>query len=300
MIDHATQPSDLAADVLVQLAQWPGAPSLVVVGAEGVLGSHDEGGVYRLASVTKLLTALTVLVAAEDGDVSLDSPIGPPGSTLRHLLAHASGLGFEEDGARAAAGARRIYSNRGIDLAAAYLSAQTGRPFESEISERVLQPLGMHQTTLAGPPSKGGLAPIGDLARLSQELLQPRTLTSSVVEALSEVAFQGLAGILPGFGRHDDNSWGLGAEVRGVKEPHWTSPHNSPTTFGHFGMAGSFLWVDREAGLACAALSTVDFGPWATHLWPAVSSAVLRCYRDLPPHAPVQAAAADSGPRATP
>lgn len=279
MIDHTAQPSGLAAEVLVQIEPWPGAPSLVVVDAEGVLASHDEGRVYRLASVTKLLTALTVLVAAEQGDVSLDSPVGPPESTLRHLLAHASGLGFEEDRVRAAAGARRIYSNRGIDVAAAYLSAQTGSPFESELSERVLKPLGMRRTVLAGPPSKGGMAPIGDLARLAQELLRPRTLTNSVVAALSEVAFPGLAGLLPGFGRHYDNSWGLGAEVRGTKDPHWTSPQNSPATFGHFGMSGSFLWVDREAGLACAALSTVEFGPWATHVWPAVSSAVLRCYR---------------------
>lgn len=284
MIHHATQPADLAADVLVQLKHWPGAPSLAVVGPEGVLGCHDEGRVYRLASVTKLLTALTLLVATEQGDASLDAPAGPPNSTLRHLLAHASGIGFEEEKVRATPGARRIYSNRGIDLAAEYLSARTGRPFESELSERVLKPLGMDRTSLAGPPSKGGMAPIGDIARLAQELLRPRILTNSVVDALSSVEFQGLAGILPGFGRHWDNSWGLGAEVRGTKEPHWTSPHNSPVTFGHFGMAGSFLWVDREADLACAALSTVDFGPWAARLWPETSSAVLKCYRDRFPH----------------
>lgn len=278
MIDYPTQSADLATNVLQQLTQWPGAPSIVVVGEQGVLGCHDTGTIYRLASVTKLLTALTVLVAAEQGHVSLDSRIGPPGSTLRHLLAHSSGLGFEQDEVRAAVGAKRIYSNRGIDLAAAYLSSQTGRPFEVELSERVLQPLGMHETSLAGPPSKGGVAPIGDLARLAHELLLPRTLTSSVVEALSTVTFKGLAGILPGFGRHDDNAWGLGAEVRGNKEPHWMSPRNSPDAFGHFGMAGSFLWVDRRAGLACAALSTMNFGPWAVRAWPSVSTAVLSCY----------------------
>lgn len=286
MIDRSTQPSALAADVLVQLKQWPGAPSLAVVGPEGVLGCHDEGHVYRLASVTKLLTALTLLVAVEQGAASLDAPAGPPGSTLRHLLAHASGVGFDEEKVRAKPGARRIYSNRGIDLAAEYLSAQTGRSFERELSERVLKPLGMVRTSLAGPPSKGGMAPIGDIARLANELLRPRTLSNSVVDALSSVEFQGLAGMLPGFGRHGENSWGLGAEVRGTKEPHWTSPQNSAATFGHFGMAGSFLWVDREADLACAALSTVDFGPWATRVWPETSSAVLKCYRDVQPPAP--------------
>lgn len=288
MIDHTTQPAALAADVLVQLKHWPGAPSLAVVGPEGILGCHDEGRVYRLASVTKLLTALTLLVAVEQGAASLDAPAGPPGSTLRHLLAHASGVGFEEEKVRAKPGARRIYSNRGIDMAAEYLSAQTGRPFDSELSERILKPLDMNQTSLAGPPSKGGIAPIGDIARLAQELLRPRSLSNSVVDALSSVEFQGLAGMLPGFGRHGENSWGLGAEVRGAKKPHWTSPQNSAGTFGHFGMAGSFLWVDREADLACAALSTVDFGPWATRMWPETSSAVLKCYRGVqPPTNPV-------------
>ena len=44
------------------------------------------------ASVTKLLTGLAALVAVEEGIVDLDEPAGPPGSTLRHLLSHASGL----------------------------------------------------------------------------------------------------------------------------------------------------------------------------------------------------------------
>ena len=49
----------------------------------------------RWASVTKLVTALAALVAAEEGVIDLDEPAGPPGSTVRHLLAHASGLPFE-------------------------------------------------------------------------------------------------------------------------------------------------------------------------------------------------------------
>ena len=47
------------------------------------------------ASVSKLATAVAMLVAAEEGIVDLDEPAGPPGSTFRHLLAHASGLPFE-------------------------------------------------------------------------------------------------------------------------------------------------------------------------------------------------------------
>ncbi|MCA1682587.1 MAG: beta-lactamase family protein, partial [Actinobacteria bacterium] len=47
------------------------------------------------ASVTKLATALATLVAVEEEVVALDEPAGPPGATVRHLLAHASGLAFD-------------------------------------------------------------------------------------------------------------------------------------------------------------------------------------------------------------
>jgi CubicO group peptidase (beta-lactamase class C family) len=68
--------------------------------------------------VTKLLTALTVLVAVDKGDVLLDEPAGPEGATVRHLLAHTSGVAFEqhagEDQILSAPGRKRIYSNRGF------------------------------------------------------------------------------------------------------------------------------------------------------------------------------------------
>ena len=56
-----------------------------VVGDDGaVLATWgDTGRASRWASVTKLATALTVLVAAEEGTVGLDEPAGPPGATGR-------------------------------------------------------------------------------------------------------------------------------------------------------------------------------------------------------------------------
>jgi CubicO group peptidase (beta-lactamase class C family) len=267
----------LAGTVLKQLQNWPGDPSLAVVGEKGILGVHDSGRVYRFASVTKLLTALTVLDAAESGVIALTDPAGPKGSTVLHLLAHASGVNFEDGRVKAPAGSRRIYSNAGIDIAAEHLTATSGKDFKDEMWDRVLEPLGMRHTTLRGAPSKGAEGTIADVALLAQELLRPVLFPGSV-ERLSSLAYPGLSGFLPGFGHHAENAWGAGAEIRGNKSPHWTSPDNSPTTFGHFGVSGSFLWVDRDAGLACAALSTVDFDTWATRSWPETSTAVLRSY----------------------
>jgi len=50
---------------------------------------------------------------------------------------------------------------------------------------------------------------------------------------------------------------------------------NSAATFGHFGGAGTFLWVDPEVGVALAVLTDRPFGPWALTAWPSLSEAVL-------------------------
>src|SRR3989442_15888906 len=67
--------------------------SVGVVSADGPVATlGDRGREYEWASVTKPVTALACLVAAEEGTIDLDEPAGPAGSTVRHLLAHASGL----------------------------------------------------------------------------------------------------------------------------------------------------------------------------------------------------------------
>ena len=45
---------------------------------------------------------------------------------------------------------------------------------------------------------------------------------------MREVAFPELAGVLPGFGYHNPNDWGLGPEIRGTKAPHWTGHGKNP------------------------------------------------------------------------
>jgi len=89
-----TPPMDLRAEV----ADWPvGYADVAVVGPSGVLDVVDDGKSHPWASVTKILTALTVLDATFEGVIGLDDAVGPPGSTLRHLLAHASGLALDEE-----------------------------------------------------------------------------------------------------------------------------------------------------------------------------------------------------------
>lgn len=267
--------AELEALLAQELATWPGPAGVAVVTAAGDVVVAGADTTYPWASVSKVLAGLTVVAAARAGEVDLDEPAGPEGSTLRMLLAHASGLSVDEDRVLAPPGRRRIYSNRGIEAAVAYLEQRTGRRYAEALAATVLHPLGMGSTVLRGSPAHGMHGQVADLARLAADLLVPRVLDPDLVADVTTVAFPGLGGVLPGFGGQRPNDWGLAVEVRGHKTPHWTSPDGSPRTFGHFGQSGSFLWVDPDAGVACASAGATPFGPWAAQTWPRLASAVL-------------------------
>ena len=235
----------------------------------------DTTRVFRLASVTKLLTAYAVLVAVEEGAVEWDTPAGPPGSTVRHLIAHTSGLSFSEAAVQAAPGTRRIYSNSGFEVLGDTIAEAAGMPFAQYLSEAVLTPLGMRATRLAGSPGAGGVSTVDDLTRFAAELQAPTLVHPDTLVEATSVAFPGLDGILPGFGRQKPNDWGLGFEIRDGKSPHWTGSASSPRTFGHFGQSGTFLWVDPDARAAAVVLTDRDFGEWAIEAWPRWTDTVL-------------------------
>ena len=137
------------------------------------------------------------------------------------------------------------------------------------------EPLGMTHTRLVGRPAAGMHGSLEDLARFARELLRPTLVSTATLELATTLAFPGLAGVLPGFGRYEPLDWGLGYELRDAKQPHWTGTANSPETFGHFGASGTFLWVDPVVGIALACLTDRPFGPWVLEAWPAVADAVL-------------------------
>lgn len=274
----ASWPVGAVAAVVVATPPTGGATAPVVGRGCRLVGTTGGGHrTYPWASVTKLCTALAVLVAVEEGTVALDYPAGPPGATVAHLLAHASGL--TPDGGRVLArpGQRRIYSNAGFLLLGELVAARSGIAFHDYLREAVLEPLRMDRAVLrpGASPAAGMVGTLDDLVALGAELLRPTVVSSSTLAAATEVAFPGLPGVLPGFGSQDPCDWGLGFELRDAKHPHWTGTRNSPATFGHFGQSGSFLWVDPVAGVACCSLADHPFGRWASAAWPALSDAVL-------------------------
>ena len=267
--------------VVEQAGKWPvGVAAAAAVGPSGVLAS--TGPVNRqfpLASVTKPLAVLSALVAVEEGALELTDTANEdlvPGATVRHLMSHASGLAPDELRRMFPLATRRVYSHVGIELLADLVARAVDMPFGSYFHESLVRPLGLLDTHLAGSPARDGVASVEDLAQVVAELLEPSGwLHSATLSEAASVQYSGIRGVLPGYGSQNPNDWGLGFEIRSGKQPHWTGTHNSPSTYGHFGLSGSMFWVDPERRIGLVALADRPFGDWAKTAWPALSDAVL-------------------------
>jgi CubicO group peptidase (beta-lactamase class C family) len=260
---------------LRQIDGWPVEFAAAgVVDPAGEISTHgDATRAVRLASVSKPVTALAVLIAAEEGVVDLDEPAGPPGSTVRHLLAHTSGLPFEGAEPIARPGRRRIYSNEAFRVLGAHLAGRAEMPFADYVRAAVCEPLRLDLDP-EGDPGSGMHASLDDVLAIGGELLSPRLVADETRDEMIAVQFPGLSGVLPDYGRFDPLDWGLGVQLN-TRPPSWMGARTSPQTFGHFGGTGTFLWADPAAGVACAALTTREFDDWAKEAWPRLSDGVL-------------------------
>jgi CubicO group peptidase (beta-lactamase class C family) len=261
--------------LLHEIDGWP-----VPFAAAGVLTrdgrteTHgDSRRAVRLASVSKPVAALASLVAAEEGVIDLDEPAGPPGSTVRHLLAHASGLAFDGPETIAQPGTRRIYSNEGFRVLAEHVAGAAEMPFADYVREAVCEPLGIGLDP-SGDPGSGMRASVDDLLVLARQFLEPTVVAAETRDEMIATQFPGLPGVLPDWGRFEPLDWGLGVQLN-TRPPTWMGSRASARALGHFGGSGTFLWVDPEPGIGCVVLTERDFGEWAKELWPAFSDAVL-------------------------
>jgi CubicO group peptidase (beta-lactamase class C family) len=197
---------------------------------------------------------------------------------MRHLLAHAAGFGFDGDEPVAAIERRRMYSNTGIERAADEVAAASGIDFPTYLAEAVFDPLGMSSTELRGSPAHAMWSTLDDMVRFVDEMRSPRLLATETWNDLRSPQFPALAGIVPDVGRFDPCPWGLGVEIKGAKAPHWMGRANSPEAFGHFGGAGTMMWVDPLVRTGVVALTDRSFDHWrdeALQRWPELSDAVL-------------------------
>ncbi|AKK11555.1 serine hydrolase domain-containing protein [Corynebacterium uterequi] len=270
-------------DVLGQVRTWPvdhASAALITPAGSGTLG--DSHRVYELASVTKLLASYGVLMAVEEGAFELDDACGPDGATVRHLLAHASGVGFASREPIKAPEQRRIYSSAGFEILADFVADTTGIAFADYLREGVFEPLGMTATELYGSAGHGARSTLADLVSFAGELLAPTLLDESTLRTAFSVHYPDLRGVVPGYGMQKPCPWGLGFEIHGEKSPHWLPEDMPPETVGHFGMTGTYVWLVPSwaqvdgAGCAMVALTDRDFGPWATTTWAETNAAIFK------------------------
>ncbi len=268
---------------IASVTEWPvDHVAAATITPDGVRQIGELDHEFRLASLTKPMTAWAIMVAVEEGVIDLDGPLrhvsAPDGATMRHLLSHAAGLGFDGVEPIAAIERTRTYSNSGFELAAEELEGAASMSFGQYFDEAVLQPLGMENTGLHGSPAHRVRSTLGDMITFVGEMRRPRLLAPSTVAEMIRPQYPDLAGIVPGVGRFDPCPWGLGVELHGDKSPHWMGRAASPSTFGHFGGAGTMMWVDPVTDVGVVALTDRPFDEWSSEAlarWPEFSDAVL-------------------------
>jgi CubicO group peptidase (beta-lactamase class C family) len=118
-------------------------------------------------------------------------------------------------------------------------------------------------------------ASLDDVLAIGRELLTPTVVAPETLAELTTVQFHGLSGVLPDYGRFNPLDWGLGVQLNTTPRS-WMGGRPSDRTYGHFGGSGTFLWIDPESRVVCAALTNRDFGDWAKAAWPTLSDDVLR------------------------
>lgn len=138
--------------------------------------------VYEIGSISKHFTAEAILLLAEEGKLKLDDPFSKYLSeapeawkpiTLRHILAHTSGL-KDWEAANVLSyrreytadefiklmspfpldfvpGEKWAYSNTGYPLLGLVIERASGQPFEAFMTERIFKPLGMNATRFNHP-----------------------------------------------------------------------------------------------------------------------------------------------------
>ena len=152
--------------MLDPVENWPvdNAAAAVIAAGEVVATLGETQRSFELASVTKLLSAYGFLMAVEEGVFELDDACGPEGSTVRHLLAHASGVGFVSRKPERAVEQRRLYSSAGFEILADEVYRRSGIEFADYLEEGVFAPLGMADTVLHGSAGHGASSTIQDLS----------------------------------------------------------------------------------------------------------------------------------------
>jgi CubicO group peptidase (beta-lactamase class C family) len=305
------------------VADKNGIIHLDAIGAADVAGKQPmkTDSIFWIASMTKPITATCVMMLQDEGKLSVDDPVAkyipefaslksasgkPANLTLKHLLTHTSGLhettpeiaknakvlgdlvpSYLTQPTAFEPGSKWAYCQSGINTLGRIIEIVSGKSYPQFVQERVLDPLGMKDTSFYPPAEQlpriaqsfkkdkdvlvemplgflmgkspsdkdryplanGGLfSTATDYATFLRMILNKGELNGK--RLVSEKAVEQMTTIQSGdvvTGFTPGNGWGLGWCV--VKEPQGVTATLSPGTYGHGGAYGTQAWVDPKKGL---------------------------------------------------
>ena len=278
-----------------------------------------EETIYDIASLTKVVgTTTALMILYDEGKISLDAPVSrylPAFSggekdlvTLQLLLTHRGGLPAGRDIWRVThdpetakqlilstpleyrPGSAYVYSDLGADILGMVVEAVSGEPLDQFLSERVFQPLGMHNTffrpadslkyriapTEIAPPrgyplqgevhdenayAMGGVAghaglfsTASDLSIFAQMLLNHGEYNGTRIVAESTVTL---------FTRRAAGHRALGWDT--ATGEYGSGRYLSDEAFGHTGFTGTSIWIDPTREMFVILLTNRVHAPKALH-----------------------------------
>ena len=285
----------------------------------GSVGETHVDSMFWIASMTKPITGTAVMILQDEGKLSVDDPVskyipafanaklesGEAPKTelrIRHLLTHTSGLKEYprknpetmslEDQSNALATAGLAFEpgsqwryGWSLQVAGRIVEIASGKPFDTFVTERILEPLGMKDTTFNPTPeqaqriakiykmnaAKDGLEvtpnqyvspearqvpmPSGGLLSCAADLAKFYSMIQNGGEwngkrIVSAKAVEQMTQVQSGdvkTGFTDGNGWGFTWCV--VRQPQGVSAMLSPGTFGHGGAYGTQAWLDPKRKL---------------------------------------------------
>jgi CubicO group peptidase (beta-lactamase class C family) len=255
------------------------------------------------------------MVAVEEGLLDLDDEVRDGFSLRHLLSHCAglpeAGLRWEEPPGYPP-GTQRWYSNAGYVQAAHLLEGASAMSCAAYLAEAVLSPLRMdaslglkpadeqraarvwqpgsygegelfnsEQFRRDAPPQGGGFASARAYGALLSCLLAGggaggrALLAGETVDEMLAPQFGPLPGGVGGVGEWPDLCWGLGFDVRGRRQPHWSGNALSSRAASHFGASGTLAWLDPERGLGLVALANRGtYAGWWREPWADLGAAV--------------------------
>lgn len=278
-----------SSDYVFDETQMPSLCVIDSIGEEHFFGDRETP--YELASITKIINAITICDVVASGFVNLSDQVNDPRFKyndvyLYDLLAHTSGLSFTGKEKQVAPRSKRVYSNYAVELAAGFVGMKLQDEFGlisvqdlfNDGLGAILREVKNAKIDFYGSPAYGAHANLNALSALAQQMRNPTFIDEEMHGQMTSTYLNNLKGTIPGWGNYKDCAFGIGYEIKSTKSPHWMGSLSSDKSFGHFGQTGVFIMHDPVNNISIVALGDREFDKTLKKLWPAYVDNIFKSF----------------------